>query len=94
VDGVYVLDEYRLKGFARSIMKQLIGECGKNEILYLHSRVELEEFYRSMGFYAIPEPALPETIRDRSGFVTGSLQGTRVCPMRRDPSADNGEKDN
>jgi GNAT superfamily N-acetyltransferase len=87
VDGVYVLDEYRLRGFARSIMQQLIGECGKHETLYLHSKRELREFYGSMGFYPVPEPALPETIRDRPGFVSENPGGIVVCPMKRDPSA-------
>jgi len=94
VDGVYVLDEYRLKGYARSIMKQLIEACGRNETLYMHSKVELQEFYGSMGFYAIPEPALPKTIRDRFGFVMGNLQGIDVCPMKRDPSTADAEKNN
>jgi len=94
VDGVYVLDEYRLKGYARSIMKQLIEECGRNETLYMHSKTELQEFYGSMGFYPIPEPALPKTIRDRFGFVMGNLQGIDVCPMKRDPSAADAEKNN
>ena len=94
MDGVYVLDEYRLKGYARSIMKRLIEECGRNETLYMHSKTELREFYGSMGFYPIPEPELPKTIRDRFGFVMGNLQGIDVCPMRRDPSSGSGEKNN
>jgi len=34
--AVYVLDEFRLRGFARSVMKLLIEECGRNETLYMH----------------------------------------------------------
>jgi len=91
---VYVLDEYRLKGYARSIMKRLIEECGRNETLYMHSKTELREFYGSMGFYPIPEPELPKTIRDRFGFVMGNLQGIDVCPMKRDPAAATRDENN
>lgn len=94
VDGVYVLDEYRLRGFARSIMQQLIEECGKHETLYLHSRVELREFYGSMGFYPVPEPALPDSIRGRSGVVGDAREITGICPMKRDPLAPGREKNN
>jgi len=91
VDGVYVLDEYRRRGFARSVMKQLIEECGRHETLYMHAKTELVDFYGEMGFYPIPEPDLPKTIRDRFGFCMGNLAGIDVCPMKRDPSADGRE---
>ncbi len=85
VDSVYVLDEYRLQGYARSVMQLLIGECGRQETLYMHSRTELVDFYRSLGFRTIPEPELPKTIRDRFGFCLGELGGIDVVPMKRDP---------
>jgi len=92
VDGVYVLDEYRRRGFARSVMKQLIEECGRHDTLYMHAKTELMDFYGDMGFYPIPEPDLPKTIRDRFGFCMGNLAGIDVCPMKRDPSAGDGEQ--
>jgi GNAT superfamily N-acetyltransferase len=85
VDAVYVLDEYRLKGYARSVMQLLIEECGRNETLYMHSKTELVDFYGSMGFRLIPEADLPLSIRDRFGFVMGDLDSIKVCPMRREP---------
>jgi GNAT superfamily N-acetyltransferase len=85
VDAVYVLDEYRLRGFARSVMILLIEECGRNETLYMHSKTELVNFYGSLGFRLIPEAELPKTIRDRFGFCLGDLAGISVCPMRREP---------
>lgn len=85
VDAVYVLDEYRLKGFARSVMILLIEECGRNETLYMHSKSELVNFYGSLGFRPIPEIELPRTIRDRFGFCMGDLDSIKVCPMRREP---------
>ncbi|MEN6444220.1 MAG: GNAT family N-acetyltransferase [Methanoregula sp.] len=87
VDGVYVLDEYRRRGFARSVMEQLIEECGREETLYMHAKIELMEFYGGMGFFPIPEPDLPKTIRDRFSFCLGDLRGIDVCPMKREPSA-------
>jgi N-acetylglutamate synthase-like GNAT family acetyltransferase len=85
VDAVFVLDEYRLKGFARSIMKLLVEECGRSETLYMHSKTELADFYGSMGFYLIQESDLPKSIRDRFDFCMGNLEGISVSPMRRDP---------
>ncbi len=85
VDAVYVLDEYRLKGFARSVMILLIEECGRNETLYMHSKTELVNFYGSLGFFLIPESDLPKSIRERFDFVMGDLDSIKVCPMRREP---------
>jgi GNAT superfamily N-acetyltransferase len=85
VDSVYVLEEFRLRGYARSVMQMLIEECGRNETLYMHSKTELVDFYGSLGFYAIREAELPKTIRDRFDFCLGELKGIDVCPMKRDP---------
>ena len=85
VDAVYVLDEYRLKGYARSVMQLLIEECGRSETLYMHSKTELVDFYGSLGFSLIPEANLPPSIRDRFDFVMGDLASLKVCPMRREP---------
>lgn len=87
VDAVYVLEDSRRRGYARSIMALLIEECGRNDTLYMHSRRELTEFYGSFGFRAIRETDLPRTIRDRFGFCLGNLDGIEVCPMKRDPPA-------
>ena len=86
VDAAYVLDEYRRRGFARSVMILLIEECGRQETLYMYSKTELVDFYGSLGFYPIPEYDLPKTIRDRFGFVMGNLKRIDVCPMKRDPA--------
>lgn len=85
VDSVYVLEEFRLRGYARSVMQILIEECGRSETLYMHSRAELVDFYGSLGFSAIREAELPKTIRDRFDFCLGNLKGIDVCPMKRDP---------
>ena len=85
VDSVYVLDEYRLRGYARSVMSLLIEECGRHETLYMHSKTELVDFYSSLGFRPIPEVDLPRTIRERFDFCLGELKGIDVCPMKREP---------
>ncbi|HOX34837.1 MAG TPA: GNAT family N-acetyltransferase [Methanoregulaceae archaeon] len=87
VDAVFVLDEFRRRGFARSVMQLLIGECGQDETLYMHAKIELIDFYASLGFRIIPEEDLPVTIRDRFSFCLGDLKGIDVCPMKRDPPA-------
>jgi GNAT superfamily N-acetyltransferase len=92
VDAVYVLDEYRRRGFARSVMILLVEECGRQETLYMHSKTELVDFYGSLGFYPMAESELPKTIRDRFGFVMGNLKGIDVCPMKRDPTVNNSEQ--
>ena len=86
VDAVYVLDEFRRRGFARSVMILLLEECGRQETLYMHSKVELMDFYGGLGFYPIREDELPKTIRDRFAFCLGELKGIDVCPMKRDPA--------
>jgi N-acetylglutamate synthase-like GNAT family acetyltransferase len=86
VDAVYILEEYRRSGFARSAMLLLIQECGRKETLYMHSKIELVDFYGSLGFLPIQENDLPKTIRDRFGFCMGNLKGIDVCPMKRDPT--------
>ena len=85
VESVYVLEEFRLKGYARSVMQMLIEECGRKETLYMHSKTELVDFYGSLGFHTIREADLPKTIRDRFDFCLGELKGIDVCPMKRDP---------
>jgi len=82
VDGVFVLEEFRNRGYARRIMEALVPACG-NEDLYMHSTIELVPFYRTFGFEPIFESSLPATIRERYSFAMGDLYVARVQPMRR-----------
>jgi nucleotide-binding universal stress UspA family protein len=82
VDGVFVLEEFRNRGYARRLVAALIEACGK-ETLFMHSTLELVPFYRTFGFEPIPEEELPHTIRDRYSFALGDLQSAHVQPMRR-----------
>jgi nucleotide-binding universal stress UspA family protein/GNAT superfamily N-acetyltransferase len=82
VDGVFVLEDFRNRGYARRIMDALVPACG-NEDMYMHSTVELVPFYRTFGFEPISESRLPATIRERYSFAMGDLYVARVQPMRR-----------
>ena len=87
VDGVYVLEEYRHRGFARQIMRRLIEECGRDGPLYLYAKPEHLDFYREMGFEPVPDATLPAAIR--AGTPTTGGAGT--CPMKRDPLPPTGD---
>jgi nucleotide-binding universal stress UspA family protein/GNAT superfamily N-acetyltransferase len=82
VDGVYVPDDFRDRGYARKAMQALVDACG-SESLYMHSTLALVRFYSSFGFEAIPESALPESIKERFNFAGGEMQGSNVSPMKR-----------
>lgn len=84
VDGVFVPEEYRHRGYARKAVELLVDRCG-GEVLFMHSTLKLVEFYASFGFREIPEEELPASIRERYKFAQGELEGMNVVPMRRDP---------
>jgi Acetyltransferase (GNAT) family. len=84
VDGVFVPDEYRNRGYARKAVEALVAACGK-EPLYMHSTLALTGFYGTFGFVPIPEGELPESIRARFGFAEGNLAGADASPMNRPP---------
>ncbi|HXW99118.1 MAG TPA: GNAT family N-acetyltransferase, partial [Methanomicrobiales archaeon] len=53
IDGVFTLEEFRNRGYARLTVEALVQACG-GETLYLHSTLELVPFYRTLGFGPIP----------------------------------------
>jgi nucleotide-binding universal stress UspA family protein/predicted GNAT family acetyltransferase len=85
VDAVYTPDQYRGRGYARKVVRELVEACG-NEPLYMHSTLDLTGFYQTFGFRAIGEQELPAGIRDRFSFADGELVGANVSPMKRDPA--------
>jgi nucleotide-binding universal stress UspA family protein/GNAT superfamily N-acetyltransferase len=82
VDGVYVPDDYRDRGYARKAVQDLVDVCG-SEPLYMHSTLDLVKFYHSFGFEPIPESALPGSIKERFNFAEGEMNGANVSPMKR-----------
>jgi GNAT superfamily N-acetyltransferase len=86
MDCVFTLDDYRGKGYARDAVSELIRVCGR-EPIFIHSTIVLISFYRTFGFYPIPEASLPKSIRERFLFCFGEMEGCNVCPMTRDADA-------
>lgn len=86
VDGVFVPEEYRGRGYARKAVESLVANCG-NEPLYMHSTLELVDFYKSFRFEEIAEEELPTTIKERFIFAKGEMEGSNVSPMKRMPLA-------
>ena len=82
VDGVYVPDDYRDRGYARKAVQALVDACG-SEPLYMHSTLPLVRFYSSFGFGQISEDELPRSIKERFNFAEGDLEGANVVPMGR-----------
>lgn len=83
VDGVFVTREFRDRGYARRLMQELVRERG-HHTLYMHAVLELVSFYKTFGFKQIDEKELPQTIRERFSFAQGNMEGSDVCPMRRE----------
>ena len=86
VDGVFVSEQYRNRGYAKKAVEALIAGCG-TETLYMHSTLPLVAFYGSFGFTPITEQELPDGIRARFDFAVGNLEGANAAPMRRLPIA-------
>ncbi len=82
VDGVYVPQDYRDRGYARKAVQALVDACG-SEPLYMHSTLPLAGFYSSFGFRKIREDELPPSIKERFNFAEGNLESANVVPMRR-----------
>jgi nucleotide-binding universal stress UspA family protein/predicted GNAT family acetyltransferase len=86
VDAVYTPDQYRGRGYARMVVRELVRACG-TEGLFMHATLELVGFYGTFGFLAIGEQQLPESVRERFSFAEGDLEGANVQPMFRPPHA-------
>jgi nucleotide-binding universal stress UspA family protein/predicted GNAT family acetyltransferase len=84
VDAVFVPEKYRGRGYAKKVVAALVNACG-DSVLYMHSTLELVNFYGEFRFEPIREQALPKTIRERFSFAGGEMQGSNVCPMKRVP---------
>ncbi len=84
VDGVFTPEEFRGRGYAGRAVAALVAACG-DAVLYMHATRELVSFYRIFGFAPISEKELPPTIRERYVFALGNMEGSNVCPMRREP---------
>ena len=84
VDAVFTPVAHRGHGYANVTVKGLVEACG-NELLYMHSVLNLTGFYGKYGFVTISEDELPPTIKERFAFAGGQLEGANVQPMKREP---------
>lgn len=84
VDGVFTREEFRGKGYARQAVRALV-EAFPDVPLFMHSTLELVDFYRTFGFEPVPEAELPRSIRERFAFASGDMRAMHVQPMRRLP---------
>ncbi|NLA38316.1 MAG: GNAT family N-acetyltransferase [Methanomicrobiales archaeon] len=82
VDGVFTPARFRGRGYARRAMDALVEAC-QHDTLYMHSVLNLVDFYATYGFMSIPESELPLTIKERFAFALGEMEGANVQPMRR-----------
>ena len=71
-------------GFAKAVVSGLVEACGENT-LYMHSVLNLVNFYRQFGFVPIEEKDLPPTIRDRYAWAGGQTGRCR-CPADEEGS--------
>ena len=85
VDGVFTLEEYRERGYAREVMEALVSACGR-EPLYLYSTLPLVEFYRELGFEEVGEDDLPPGVKARFDFIVEGSESASVLPMMRPAS--------
>lgn len=85
VDAVFTPVVHRGHGYANLTVRALVEACG-HEMLYMHSVLNLTEFYGKYSFFPIREDELPPMIRERFAFAGGQLEGANVCPMKREPS--------
>ena len=83
VDGVFTLDEFRGRGYARKAVSLLVSECG-GEPLFTYSTREMVRFFESFGFIAIPGRDIPPTIQERYSFALGDLAGANLYPMKKE----------
>ena len=84
VDGVFTPQKHRKQGYAKKAVAALVEACHQ-DVLYMHSLLNLVSFYREFGFELIDEKELPPTIRARFAFALGEMEGSNVHPMKRVP---------
>ncbi|MGA2917653.1 GNAT family N-acetyltransferase [Methanoregula sp.] len=88
LDGIYILEEVRRKGFVRGITALLIEALGKQDVLYVRAAAGVAELYHTLGFHPVQEADLPVTLRGPlSGDKAGKKSGAS-CAMRRERTQD------
>jgi ribosomal protein S18 acetylase RimI-like enzyme len=84
LDGIYILEEVRRKGFVRGLTARLIEASGRQDDLYVRAAAGVAELYHTLGFRLVREAEIPDTLRGSlSGEVPGKKSGV-TCAMRRE----------
>jgi len=84
LDGIYILEEVRRKGFVRGVTALLIEASGKRDVLYVRAAAGVAELYHTMGFRPVRESDLPGTLRGPLSSDRAGRKGGATCAMRRE----------
>jgi len=88
LDGIYILEDVRRKGFVRGITALLIDALGKKDVLYVRAAAGVAELYHTMGFHPVQEAEIPDSLRGPlAGDTAGKKKGA-TCAMRRERTPD------
>lgn len=83
LDGIFTPQKLRGRGYAGLVVRAIVDAC-HNDILFMHSVLNLVDFYAKFGFVPIDEKGLPPTIRARFASALGEMEGSNVRPMMRE----------
>lgn len=76
VDSVTTLPEYRGRGYAEAIVRELMARAPRP--LYLLSETKLLPFYERLGFHVLPLDQAPATMREQANWVNNFYAGRVV----------------
>jgi nucleotide-binding universal stress UspA family protein len=83
VDGVYVPQDYRDRGYARKPSRPSLIMRERTTVYALNAHPR--RFYSSFGFPKIRKIELPPSIRERFNFAEGNLESANVTPCHGSP---------
>jgi hypothetical protein len=84
LDGIYILEDVRRRGFVRGVTELLIEASGKEDVLYVRAAAGVAGLYHTMGFHQVRETDLPVTLRGLIPGNTAGRTGGVTCTMRRE----------
>lgn len=85
LDGIYILEEIRRKGFVRGVTARLIEVSGRDDVLYVRAAAGVAELYHTLGFRPVQQADLPATFRTLTTGTAVNKPSGPTCTMRRDP---------
>jgi Acetyltransferase (GNAT) domain len=92
LDGIYILEEVRRKGFVRGITALLIEALGRQDVVYVRAAAGVAELYHTMGFRPVKDNEIPDTLKGPlAGDTAGKKKGA-TCAMRRERTQEPAEQ--